>query len=54
VHTLLQVLSDMAHRLAGSGALRNAAYEVARTHRTAADVDAQLGRLVDLPPRRAA
>jgi hypothetical protein len=54
VQTLLQVLFDMAHRLAGVGALHNAAHEVDWAHRTAADVDAQLGRLVDLPPRRAA
>jgi len=52
--TLLQVLFDVARRLAGPGALHNAANEMERAMRTATDVDTQLGRLIDLPPRRAA
>ncbi len=54
MRTLLQVLFDVARRLAGPGALYNAATEVERATRTVSDVDAQLGRLIHLPPRRAA
>jgi len=54
MRTLLQVLFDVARRLAGPGALYNAANEMERATRIATDVDAQLGRLIDLPPRRAA
>lgn len=54
MRTLLQVLFDVARRLTGPGAVYNAAHEMERTTRTASDVDAQLGRLADLLPRRAA
>ncbi len=51
--TLLQILVDATRRLAGSGALHNAAYEVDHASRTVLELDAQLGRLLP-PPRRAA
>ena len=54
MRTLLQVLFDVARRLAGPGAMYNAAHEMERFTRIASEVDAQLGRLADLPPRRAA
>ncbi len=54
MRTLLQVLFDAARRLAGQGALGNAAHEVECANRTVFELDAQLGRLLDPPPRRAA
>ncbi|HMK63136.1 MAG TPA: hypothetical protein VK386_05915 [Acidimicrobiales bacterium] len=54
MRTLMQVLVDAARRLAGPGALRNAAHEVERASWLAVDLDAQLGRLAEqLPPRAA-
>ena len=53
MRTLLQVFLDALRSLAGPGALGNAAFEVDRASRSAADVDAQLGRVLDCPPRAA-
>ena len=54
MRTLLHVIVDAARRLAGPGALDNAAHEVAQASRTVFELDAQLGRLLEPPPRRAA
>jgi hypothetical protein len=54
MRTLLTVIVDAARRLAGPGALGNAAYEVERASRTFVELDAQLGRLVEPPPRQVA
>ncbi|HML00582.1 MAG TPA: hypothetical protein VK428_10370 [Acidimicrobiales bacterium] len=54
MRTLLQVLVDLSRRLAGPGALHNAAHEVERASWSALDLDAQLGRLVERTPSRAA
>jgi hypothetical protein len=51
---LLQVIVDATRRLAGPGALGNAAHEVDAAIRTVVELDAQLGRLVEPPPRHAA
>lgn len=50
---LLQVVLEALRSLSGPGALGNAAFEVERTHRSTADVEAQLGRVLDFPPRAA-
>jgi hypothetical protein len=54
MRTLLKVIVEAARRLAGAGALGNAAYEVELANRSSVELDAQLGRLLEPPPRRAA
>jgi hypothetical protein len=54
LRTILQVLFDAARRLAGPGALHNAAGEVDRATRDVVELDARLGHLTEPPPRRAA
>jgi hypothetical protein len=54
MRTLLRVIVDAARLLAGPGALGNAAHEVEQANRTFFELDAQLGRLLEPPPRRAA
>ena len=51
---LLVVLLATSRRLTGTGALDNAAGEVRRATLSTADLDAQLDRVLELPPRRAA
>lgn len=51
--TILQILADAVRRLAGAGALNNAAHEVRRVTKTAGELDRQLARLEPLPPRAA-
>jgi len=53
VRTLLQVILDALRSLAGPGALGNAAFEVDRASWSAADVESQLGRVLDFPSRAA-
>jgi hypothetical protein len=53
MRTLLQAVLDALRSLAGPGALGNAAFEVERANRSSADVEAQLGRVLDFPPRAA-
>ena len=53
MRTLLQVVLDGLRSLTGPGALGNAAAEVERATRSTADLDAQLGRVLDSPPRAA-
>ncbi len=55
MRTLVHVLSEAARRLAGPGALGNAASELQRATYSTVELEAQLDRvLLDLPPRRAA
>lgn len=54
MRTLLQVLVDATRRLAGVGAVANAAGELDHAARTVADLDVQLRGLRELRPRRAA
>lgn len=54
MRTLLQVIAEAARRLSGPGAVGNAAHELDAANRTVFELDAQLGRLVDTPPRHAA
>jgi len=54
MRTLLKVILKVTRRLTGLGALNNAAHEVQRATRSADELDAQLDRVLDLPPRRAA
>lgn len=54
MRALLHVLFDAAKRLAGLGAVDNAACEVERASLAVLELEAQLGPLVDPPPRRAA
>lgn len=52
--TLLKILGDVVRRLAGPGALYNAAHEVDRATRSVVELDAQLRRMSDRSPPRAA
>jgi hypothetical protein len=55
MRTFLQSLLEAARRLAGPGALDNAASELQRATRSTIELDRQLDRVrLDLPPRRAA
>lgn len=54
MRSLLKVLLETHRRLAGSGALDNAAHEVQRATLSTVELDDQLDRVLDLPPRRAA
>lgn len=54
MRSLLKVLLEATRRLAGTGAFDNAAFEVQRATRSTVELDAQLDRVLDLPPRRAA
>lgn len=51
---LLEALWKGPRFLAGASALDNAARELRRTTLSTAELDAQLARLLDVPPRRAA
>ena len=53
VPTILQILTDAVRRLAGAGALNNAAHEVRRVTTSAGELDRQLARLELMPPRAA-
>ena len=53
MHRLVQVVVGALRSLAGPGALGNAAFEVERASRSTADLDAQLGRVLDTPSRAA-
>ena len=52
--TLIKILADVVRRLAAPGAADNAGHEVDRAVRAAVEVDAQLHRVPDPLPRRAA
>lgn len=54
MRTLVQVIVDAVRRLAGPGAIGNAARELDAAHRTVVELEASLGRLFEPPPRRAA
>jgi len=48
---LARILADAARRLAGAGAVSNAAHEVDRANRSVSELHAQLGRVS--PPKAA-
>ena len=51
--TFLQILGDALRRLAGVGAVNNAAHEVRRPMSAAGELDHQLARLGSQPSRAA-
>lgn len=54
MQSLVRILADAIRRLAGAGAVSNAAHEVDRASRSVSDLHAQLGRVLHEQPRRAA
>ena len=52
--TILTIFGDVIRRLAGRGAVDNAAHEVDRALRSVVDLDAQLHRVSRPSPPRAA
>lgn len=54
MRSILHVIVEGVRRLAGAGALLNAASEVEQAVRSTAEIDAQLGRLADVQRRPAA
>jgi hypothetical protein len=54
MRALLRNLIEKTRRLSGSGAERNAHLELLHADRTVAELDRQLRRVCDIPPRRAA
>ena len=54
MRTLLRNLFEAARQWSGSGAIRNAHLEVDRAARSVVELDRQLRRVCDTPPRRAA
>ncbi len=51
---LIRSLVEKGRRLSGTGAERNALLEVDRATRSVVELDRQLRRVCDTPPRRAA
>jgi len=54
MRALMRKLIEKSRRLSGTGAERNAHMEVVRAHQTVAELDRQLQRVCETPPRRAA
>ncbi len=54
MRALMRNLIDKSRRLSGAGAERNAHLEVHQAHRTVIELDRQLRRVCETPPRRAA
>jgi hypothetical protein len=54
MRALIRTIVEKARRLSGTGAERNAHMEVAHAHRTVIELDRQLRRVCETPPRRAA
>jgi hypothetical protein len=54
MRALMRNLIEKARRLSGSGAERNAQLELLHADRTVAELDRQLQRVRETPPRHAA